>query len=88
LLADASGLALSVELLAQSVSGKNIDWWSALKAVGLFWDCGGVLFVGGISARAKARKLPFKKVSMSYDLEYGSDSLEMHVDAIVKASVF
>jgi len=38
----------------------------------------------GFQLVRKPGKLPFKKVSMSYDLEYGSDSLEMHVDAIVK----
>src|SRR5690606_9620925 len=31
----------------------------------------------------KPGKLPHRKVAMSYDLEYGTDSLEMHEDAIV-----
>ena len=30
----------------------------------------------------KAGKLPYKTVSVEYDLEYGKDRLEMHVDAI------
>jgi adenine phosphoribosyltransferase len=30
----------------------------------------------------KPKKLPFKVVSMSYELEYGTDTLEMHADAI------
>ena len=32
----------------------------------------------------KPGKLPHKRVSMTYDLEYGNDTLEMHADAIVK----
>ncbi len=32
----------------------------------------------------KAGKLPYHKISHSYDLEYGSATVEMHVDAVVK----
>lgn len=32
----------------------------------------------------KPGKLPYKKISASYDLEYGSATLEMHIDAIEK----
>ena len=32
----------------------------------------------------KPRKLPCEKISVEYDLEYGTDSIEMHVDGIKK----
>jgi adenine phosphoribosyltransferase len=32
----------------------------------------------------KPGKLPHNKVTMKYDLEYGTDSLEMHADSIVQ----
>jgi adenine phosphoribosyltransferase len=32
----------------------------------------------------KPKKLPYKVISAEYDLEYGTDSLEMHIDAIQK----
>ena len=32
----------------------------------------------------KKDKLPYKTVSQNYDLEYGTDTLEMHVDGIEK----
>ena len=34
--------------------------------------------------RGKKGKLPFETISMEYDLEYGSDVLEIHKDAIKK----
>ena len=39
------------------------------------------LGMGLITAR-KPGKLPYKTVSESYDLEYGTDSLEMHADTV------
>jgi adenine phosphoribosyltransferase len=39
--------------------------------------------VGFIPVR-KPKKLPFQTISASYQLEYGSDTLEMHIDAIQK----
>ena len=41
------------------------------------------LNVGFIPVR-KPKKLPFQTISASYQLEYGSDTLEMHIDAIQK----
>jgi adenine phosphoribosyltransferase len=41
------------------------------------------LNVGFIPVR-KPKKLPFDTISASYELEYGTDTLEMHVDAIQK----
>ncbi|MCV4872651.1 adenine phosphoribosyltransferase, partial [Escherichia coli] len=39
------------------------------------------LGVGFVPVR-KPKKLPAEKVSVSYDLEYGQDTLEMHRDAV------
>jgi adenine phosphoribosyltransferase len=39
--------------------------------------------VGSIPAR-KANKLPYETILASYDLEYGTDTLEIHTDAIQK----
>ncbi len=41
------------------------------------------LGIGFIPVR-KAGKLPYRTVSVEYDLEYGKDTLEMHQDGIVK----
>jgi adenine phosphoribosyltransferase len=42
-----------------------------------------LLGAGFVPVRKKG-KLPHKTASVSYELEYGSDSLEMHLDAVVK----
>jgi adenine phosphoribosyltransferase len=38
----------------------------------------------GLSLVRKAGKLPYERISRSYDLEYGSATLETHVDAVAK----
>src|SRR5881409_2994130 len=85
LLADASGLALSVELLANPFRGKNIDLVVGAESRGfIFGTAVACCLSAGFVVVRKPGKLPHKKVAMSYDLEYGKDSLEMHADAIVK----
>ncbi len=84
LLADPSGLALSIELLANPFRGKNIDLVVGAESRGfIFGTAVACCLSAGFSLVRKRGKLPFKKVSMTYDLEYGQDTLEMHADAIV-----
>jgi len=85
LLADPSGLALSIELLANPFRGKSIDLVVGAESRGfIFGTAVACCLSAGFSLVRKPGKLPHKKVSMSYDLEYGKDSLEMHEDAIVR----
>jgi adenine phosphoribosyltransferase len=85
LLSDPSGLALSVELLANPFRGKNIDLVIGAESRGfIFGTAVACCLSAGFSLVRKPGKLPFTKVSMSYDLEYGKDTLEMHTDSIVQ----
>ncbi len=85
LLSDASGLALSVELLANPFRGKNVDLVVGAESRGfIFGTAVACCLSAGFVLVRKPGKLPFKKVAKSYDLEYGKDTLEMHADAIVK----
>src|SRR5262245_56775191 len=85
LLADASGLALAIELLANPFRGKNIDLVVGAESRGfIFGTAVACCLSAGFSLVRKPGKLPHKRVSMKYDLEYGQDTLEMHEDAIVK----
>ncbi len=85
LLADASALALAVELLANPYRGKNVDLVVGAESRGfIFGTAVACCLSAGFVVVRKPGKLPHKKISMSYDLEYGKDTLEMHADAIVK----
>ncbi|HEY1685242.1 MAG TPA: adenine phosphoribosyltransferase [Tepidisphaeraceae bacterium] len=85
MLADASGLALAIELLANPFRGKNIDLVVGAESRGfIFGTAVACCLSAGFVLVRKPGKLPHKKVSMTYDLEYGKDTLEMHADAIVK----
>lgn len=85
LLANASGLALSVELLANPFRGKNIDLVVGAESRGfIFGTAVACCLSAGFVIVRKSGKLPHKRITMTYDLEYGKDTLEMHSDAIVK----
>jgi len=85
LLADPSGLALSIELMANPFRGKNIDLVVGAESRGfIFGTAVACCLSAGFVLVRKPGKLPHKKVSQTYDLEYGKDTLEMHADAIIK----
>src|SRR5512134_1796155 len=79
LLADPSGLALSVELLANPFRGRNIDLVVGAESRGfIFGTAVACCLSAGFVLVRKPGKLPYDKISMTYDLEYGQDKLEMH----------
>lgn len=74
-----------LEVLLSHLKDKKIDKVIGVESRGFFF---GILLaqelnVGFIPVR-KPKKLPFNTISASYDLEYGTDSLEIHIDAIQK----
>jgi adenine phosphoribosyltransferase len=84
LLADASGLALSVELLANPFRGRNISLVIGAESRGfIFGAAVACCLSSGFGLVRKPGKLPHRRVSKTYDLEYGQDTLEMHADAVV-----
>ena len=83
LLADPSGIALAVELLANPFRGKCIDLVVGAESRGfIFGTAVACCLSAGFGLVRKPGKLPHRKVSMTYQLEYGTDTLEMHADAI------
>ena len=73
----------AVDELVQPYAGLAIDKVAGIEARGFI--LGGAvahqLSAGFVPIRKKG-KLPHKTVSMSYALEYGTDEMEMHVDAV------
>lgn len=83
LLADPAGLALSVELMANPFRGKGIEVVVGAESRGfIFGTAVACAISAGFQMIRKPKKLPYKTVAKSYDLEYGQDTLEMHIDAV------
>jgi adenine phosphoribosyltransferase len=85
LLKDANAFRNVVDALTEYFSRKKIDSVVGIEARGfaLGAPVAYELGVGFIPARKKG-KLPFKKFSMEYSLEYGTELVEMHQDSIKK----
>jgi adenine phosphoribosyltransferase len=83
LLADANAFAAAVEALADDFAPDRIDCVAAVEARGFIFGAGVAqkLDAGFIPIRKKG-KLPSEIESITYDLEYGTDTLEMHRDAV------
>ena len=73
----------SLETLVNSLQNQKIDKVIGVESRGFFF---GILLAQKLNAGfipvRKPKKLPFDTISASYELEYGTDTLEMHVDAI------
>jgi adenine phosphoribosyltransferase len=87
LMADPQALAVAVEALAEASRGRQIDVVVAAEARGFLLGPPLALALGaGFVLARKPGKLPHETVSAEYQLEYGSDRLELHSDAIVPGS--
>ena len=85
ILKDNGLFSLAVENMVEPFKGQKIDSVVAIEARGFI--LGGAiarkLNCGMIPVR-KPGKLPYDTYSVSYELEYGTDTLEIHTDAINK----
>src|ERR671938_332880 len=85
LLGDARAFRQAVDELVQPFAGRKIDKVAGIEARGFI--LGGAvahqLSAGFVPIRKKG-KLPHETVRIAYSLEYGTDEMEMHVDAINK----
>ena len=85
LLGNARAFRTTVDLLVQPYAGLQIDKVAGIEARG-FIIAGAVahqLSVGFVPVRKKG-KLPWKTLGQVYDLEYGTDTVEIHEDAVKK----
>lgn len=83
LLKDRVGMAQLTDAFAAYYIGKEIDLVLGIEARGfIFGPALAYRLNAGFVPVRKPRKLPAPTAKVSYDLEYGTDSLEIHLDAI------
>lgn len=85
LLANPEASKECLELLISGLKGQKVDKVIGVESRGFFF---GTLLANRLNAGfvpvRKPKKLPFSTISATYDLEYGTDTLEIHTDAIKK----
>ena len=84
LLANAQAMQYTLDKLLEMVGDVSIDKVVGMESRGFFFAplLAQRLNAGFIPVR-KPNKLPAEKTSQTYDLEYGTDTLEIHSDAIL-----
>jgi adenine phosphoribosyltransferase len=83
LLQDPVTLRAAVDRMAEWSTGRHVDVVLGAESRGFILGSALAYALGaGFVCARKPGKLPFDTVSESYELEYGTDSLEVHADAI------
>ena len=83
LLEDAEGLRLAVAGLADPFRGDRVDKVAGIEARGFLFGVAVALELdAGFVPVRKSGKLPGETISREYQLEYGTDRVEVHADAL------
>ncbi len=85
LLQDPAGFRAAIDSIAIPFQNERIDIVVGIESRGFIFGAAVADRIGaGFTPVRKPGKLPSKTVRATYDLEYGSDALEMHDDAITR----
>ena len=85
LLSDARSFHRMIDLIAHRYIGQNIDQIVGVEARGFILGSALAYKLGvGVTLVRKPGKLPYAVRQITYDLEYGTDTLEIHEDAFNK----
>jgi len=85
LIADKDAFKFVVDEFAKRYKDKNIDYIVSIESRGFIFGAALSYAIGaGLIPVRKKGKLPFKTHSATYNLEYGTDTLEIHKDALDK----
>jgi adenine phosphoribosyltransferase len=83
LLGDAAGFRDAVRAMAGRFADRQVSKVAGIEARGFILGAAVALELGaGFVPVRKKGKLPFKVIGHDYELEYGTDRIEMHVDAV------
>ena len=87
LLEDARGLRMAGDLIVHRYIDRHVDLVAGVEARGFIFGTAVAYELGvGFIPLRKAGKLPGKVIGVEYELEYGSDRMEVHTDAIPSGS--
>lgn len=80
---DAKAFEKSMEFLYEQFKNEKIDYIAGIESRGFIFGAALALKLGaGFIPIRKPNKLPADTIKETYDLEYGSDTIEMHIDAV------
>ncbi len=83
LLQNGDGFKQTIDALCEQFKDKKIDTVIGIESRGFIFGTPVAYNLGaGFIPVRKPNKLPWDTVSVSYDLEYGQDTVEMHKDAV------
>lgn len=85
LLSNAEALRQTARLLSKPFSTDEVDVVIGMESRGFLFGTNMAMELNaGFVPVRKPNKLPYTKISATYELEYGTDMVEMHSDAIKK----
>jgi adenine phosphoribosyltransferase len=87
LMGDGVAMQTTVEMLVEKIAPHRADTIVAIESRGFIFGAPVAVAMGiGFAPVRKPGKLPWRTTKRTYDLEYGTDSLEMHADAVVQGT--
>ena len=87
LMGDGMAMRTTVEMLVEKIAPHRADTIVAIESRGFIFGAPVAVALGiGFAPVRKPGKLPWRTTKRTYDLEYGTDSLEMHADAVVQGT--
>ncbi|MHC4510870.1 MAG: adenine phosphoribosyltransferase, partial [Planctomycetota bacterium] len=87
LLADPEAFAAAVDTLSAGFAEAGVQYVAAVEARGFIFGSAVAEKLGaGFVPIRKKGKLPWQTETVTYDLEYGTDTLEIHRDAVKSGS--
>ncbi|HID31844.1 MAG TPA: adenine phosphoribosyltransferase, partial [bacterium (Candidatus Stahlbacteria)] len=76
-------MAYAISRLAEGFKDLGVDKVASVEARGFIFGAGVAQYLNaGFIPVRKPGKLPYEAISEEYELEYGTDRLEIHVDAV------
>ena len=83
LIKDKDGFRAAIDMMAEGYTDSRIDYVVAIEARGYIFGAPVAYELGaGFIPVRKPGKLPFDTINVDYELEYGTNTLEMHADAV------